>query len=81
MSPFSPLAGREILDAGYHEFMVTPEFAEELLAGGMTHVNGERVRLEIVDRLPGVNAVVIRYTPAERVRVIPQDTYAWQMAA
>jgi hypothetical protein len=65
-TPISPLAHGEILDAGceYHEFMASDSFAAELMAGGMTHINGERVTLHIVDELPGIGAVTLRWTPA-----------------
>ena len=69
-TPFSPLRDGQILDAGYGEFWVTPAYAEELLDGGMTHVNGAPVRLTVVDRFPDVNAVVIRWRPTETVEEI-----------
>jgi len=51
----------EILDAGYSEFMVTSEYAEILLNGGMTHVNGQPVRLQIVSHYLGHK--IVRWTP------------------
>jgi hypothetical protein len=63
-TPIPPLAHGEIRDAGYSEFMVSDSFAVELLAGGMTHVNGQRVTLHIVDTLNGIGGVTIRYEPA-----------------
>ncbi len=54
----------EILDAGYSEFMVTSEYAEILLNGGMTHVNGQPVRLQIVSHYPGHK--IMRWTPSVR---------------
>jgi hypothetical protein len=80
-TPFRPLRDGEILDAGYYEFMVTPAYALELLNGGMTHVNGLLVHLEIVDELPGVNAVLIRWKPHGAVHEYPEGTYVWQLAA
>jgi hypothetical protein len=50
----------QLQDAGYGEFLCTPHTAEELLAGAMSRVNGVPVRLEIVDRLPNINAVIVR---------------------
>lgn len=67
---FRPLTDGQILDFGYGEFAVTPAFAEELLNGGMTHVNGAPVRLWIVDRFPDINAVLIRWRPAETLEDI-----------
>ena len=55
----------EVLDFGYGEFVCTPTTAKELMEGGMTHVNGQRVVLEIVDRLPASNAVVMRFFSAD----------------
>ena len=63
-----PLAHGEIRDAGsdYHEFMASDSFATELMAGGMTHINGERVTLHVVDELPGIGAVTLRWTAEQR---------------
>ena len=80
-TPFRPLRDGEILDAGYYEFMVTPAFADELLAGGMTHVNGQRVNLQVVDHLPDANAVVIRWHLHGLAHEYAEETYAWQIAA
>lgn len=80
-TPCQPLRDGEIFDAGYYEFMVTPVFAQELLNGGMTHVNGQRVELQIVDELPGFNAVTIRWNPHDSVHEYPHGTYVWQVAA
>ena len=65
-TPIPPLAHGEIRDAGsdYHEFITSESFALELMAGGMTHVNGERVTLHIVDTLDGIGGVTLRWEPA-----------------
>jgi len=80
-TPFTSLQDGEIRDAGYYEFMVTPAFAELLLDGGMTHVNGQAVSLQVVDRLPGVNAVIVRWHPFGLAHEYPERTYVWQVAA
>ena len=55
----------DVLDAGYGEIMVTPEYAQVLLNGAMSHVNGDPVSLKIVDRgLTKINAVIVRVLPA-----------------
>lgn len=64
-TPISPLAHGEIRDAGYHEFIASDSFAIELMAGGLTHVNGQRVTLRIVDELPGIGGVTLRWTPVD----------------
>jgi hypothetical protein len=65
-TPIQPLAHGEIRDAGYNEFMASDSFAVELMAGGMTHINGERVTLHVVDELPGIGAVTLRWTAEQR---------------
>ena len=65
-TPIQPLAHGEIRDAGYNEFMASDSFAVELMAGGMTHINGERVTLHIVDELPDIGGVTLRWKPAEK---------------
>lgn len=71
----------EILDCGYNELMVTPAFADELLAGGMRRVNGREVRVQVVDRLPAVNAVIVRWQVVDEPAGQAAGTYAWQEAA
>jgi hypothetical protein len=63
-TPIPPLRHGEIRDAGYSEFIVSETFATELLDGGMTHINGQPVWLKVVDRLPGIGGVLIRWHPA-----------------
>lgn len=59
----------EVVDAGYGEIMCTPEYAEVLMGGAMTHVNGRPVRLQIVDRgLKNIGAVILRVMPYEELR-------------
>jgi hypothetical protein len=77
VTPFRPLQHGEILDLGYGEFMCTPAFAEELLDGGMTHVNGHRVTLQVVDRgLLGVGAVIVRVTELTAAMTARDDPVA-----
>ena len=64
------------MDAGYGDIWVTPTTAAELMAGGMTHVNGARVRLTIEDEFPDVNAVVIRWHPVETLEEIAASVEA-----
>lgn len=59
-----PLREGELLDAGYQEFLCTPETGRWLLNGGMTKVNGNPVRLRIVDEYPAVNAILIGWKEA-----------------
>ena len=61
-TPIPPLRHGEIRDAGYSEFIVSASFAEVLLDGGMTHLNGQPVSLKIVDRLEGIGGVTMRWT-------------------
>lgn len=81
MGTWRPLVDGQILDCGYNELMVTPAFADELLAGGMRRVNGREVRVQVVDRLPAVNAVIVRWQAVEQAEKYPAGTYAWQAAA
>jgi len=54
----------DVWDAGYGEIMVTPEYAQVLMNGAMTHVNGEPVTLQIVDRgLRNIDGVILRVLP------------------
>lgn len=79
VTPFRMLGYGEVLDAGYGEFMCTLEYAAELMNGGMTHVNGQPVRLQIVDRgLDSVNAVIVRVIP---LPVAVADVVEWRLAA
>jgi hypothetical protein len=80
-TPWTALKDGDILDCGYREFMVTPATFEELVDGGMTHVNGDRVSLQRVDRYPAVNAVLVRWTPVEAAAEPLANSYAWQAAA
>jgi hypothetical protein len=76
LTPWSPLRDGEILDAGYGEFLVTPAFADELMDGGMTHINGAPVRLMIVERFPAIGAVQLRWTPTETLEDIAAEAVA-----
>jgi hypothetical protein len=76
LTPFPPLQDGQILDNGYGEFLVTPAFGAELMGGGMTHVNGAPVLLEIVDRFPASNAILIRWRPTETLEDIAAETAA-----
>lgn len=53
--------------------MVTPVYADELMDGGMTHINGAPVRLSIVDRFPESNVVLIRWWPTETLEDIAAE--------
>lgn len=69
------LAHGEILDVGlehYGEFIVSTAYGRELLAGGMTRVDGRPGRLLEVDTF--VNAVQLRWVfdDAPAARVLPQ---------
>lgn len=69
------LAHGEILDVGlehYGEFIVSVSYARELLAGGMTSVDGRPGRLVQVDTF--ANAVQLRWVFADNpdARVLPQ---------
>lgn len=60
-----PLKFGEVVDAGYGEIMCTAAYAEVLMNGAMTHVNGRPVSLQIVDRgLTSIGAVIVRVRPA-----------------
>lgn len=65
----------EILDVGlehYGEFIVTTSYARELMAGGMTRVDGRPGRLVQVDTFEG--AVQLRWVFDDQpdARVLPQ---------
>jgi hypothetical protein len=57
------LAHGEILDVGmewYGEFICAPSYARELLAGGMTRVDGRQGWLSVIEEFE--NAVQLRWT-------------------
>lgn len=63
----------EILDVGlehYGEFMVAPSYAAELMAGGMTSVDGRTGRLRVIERY--ANAVHLRWVFEQPVSAYPQ---------
>lgn len=67
--PFTdgPLPFGRLVDCGlveYREFACSNETYEWLVAGAMTHVNGEEVTLSIADRPSEHNVIVKAVTPS-----------------
>jgi hypothetical protein len=68
-------------DVGYHEILVARDYARFLMAGGMTHVNGEPVRLSVVCEFAEMGAVVVKVDLVGKVREHDPGAYSWRMEA
>ena len=53
-------------ETGVFEWICGHTIAAELLNGGMTHINGKPVRLEVIDEYHHLEAVQIRATMSDR---------------
>lgn len=76
-----PLPFQRIEDVGmrdYREFVCSEQTFAWLRDGGMTHVDGQPVSLQVVDRA-GAN-VFVKAWPATG-ETFTAGTYAWQVAA
>jgi hypothetical protein len=62
------------------EFACSVVTFEWLANGGMTHVNGEPVSIQVVDRMPGGHNVIVAVR-SEQLNSYRPGEYAWQKAA
>lgn len=76
-TPWKPLQDGEIIDFGYQEFICSHTTVVSLLAGGMTHINGVPVNLQVVDELPAVNAVVVKWQSADQDNIATEWARYW----
>ncbi len=71
-SPLKPLQPDEMMcvwhSPGVYEWICGEDMARELLNGGMTKINGQPVRVEVVDRHPQLGGIQVRATSSGPVR-------------
>ena len=53
---------------GIYEWICGPKIADELLNGGMTKINDQPVRVDVVGHWPRINGIQIRATTSEPTR-------------
>lgn len=76
--PFGKLA---LCQADYMEFMCSVETAEWLMGGGMTHLDGVPVHLQVMDTLRGGANVMVKIWLASDLLDVAHELQAEMWAA
>lgn len=78
-----PLGFGKLIDCGmveYHEFACSVETFEWLQAGAMTHLDGEPVRLVVVER-PSVHNVIVQAVTQSFMAGVKRERHQMLIAA